>query len=111
MSHFINLATAIAMTTEFRANKETITDPAYRGQNLILQCETFTRDAFDALLKQDDCVGIRIYCGMKRDMRIKLVAVGVNSQDEDILDLGKEVIVDEGLPCPTFCPPPSPLNI
>jgi len=110
MSHNITLQDAIDMTTRFRANKENILAQAYRGQNILVICETFTRDAFDDLLAQQDCQKIRIYFGMDSSYKIKVIAVGVDSNDDDILTSRAELISEQGLPCPPICPPSSPLN-
>ncbi|MBI3234174.1 MAG: hypothetical protein HYZ42_09065 [Bacteroidetes bacterium] len=113
--HFISLSTAITMTSTYRSNKESILIPDKRGLNILLNSETFNRSAFDALLAQPGCAGIRIYFGMTMDNKIRVIAVGVNAQDSDMLPGDEQavdefVIVEEGLPCPELCPAPSPLN-
>jgi hypothetical protein len=80
-------------------------------------CETFKRNAFDDLLSQDGCVGIRFYLGMDDEFKVVLVAVGVNENDEDMLPVSEDFLTDEnkilenGYRCPTTCPPPSVLNL
>ena len=110
MSHLINLQTAITMTSTFRTNKETILATAYRNQNILTICETFTRDAFDTLLGQDDCQGIRIYFGMDSNYKVNAVIVGIDSNGNDILKTGAEKIAEMGQRCPPYCPSASPLN-
>ncbi len=118
MNNFISLAQAIAMTTTYRKNKEAILDPKYQGQDILPICETFDRSAFDALLAEGDCTYIRVYLGMGDDLKIRIIAVGANSKEEDILppaelvkmDDGGAVIVDDGNRCPFYCPPASVLN-
>ena len=114
-SHFISLEQAIEMTTRYRNEKLTITKPAYGSK--LLNCETFNRKAFDKILAEADCVAVRIYFSMDDDLAVKIIAVGVNDQDEDILppegsvpEDEDEVIVEFGQSCPPLCPPPSPLN-
>lgn len=121
-NHFISLSQAVEMTTRYRSRKETILEPEYRGKNTLLLAETFTRDAFDALLAEDGCVSIRVYFGMTEDLQVRTIFVGVNKDDEDLLppiDAGLKVqetttgtnrIVEEGAPCPEFCPKRSALN-
>src|SRR6266487_1896594 len=113
-SHSISLQEAIEMTSRYRSQRETVLTPAHKG--ILLTCETFNRSAFDALLAEPDCVGIRIYFGMAKDLTIKLIAVGLNEKDEDILPSAistaedDKTISENGLPCPPVCPPSSPLN-
>ena len=116
MNHFISLQKAVEMTTRYRAEKENVLAPAYKGQNLIAKCETFDRDAFDTLLSNPGCVSIRVYYGMDDNLKVHAIVVGVNAKNEDILpgtqnalDSGGE-IVEESRRCPDDCPPPSPLN-
>ena len=120
MNNFISLAQAIAMTTTYRKNKEVILDPKYQGQDILPICETFDRSAFDALLAEADCTYIRVYLGMDEDLKLRVIAVGANSKNEDILPPagqtkldggdGGGVIVEEGVRCPVICPPSSGLN-
>ena len=115
-NHFIPLPQAVAMTTLYRAEKENILMPEYRGKNILLISETFDRAAFDTLLAQSGCEKIRIYYGMEDGLKVRVLAVGVNEKDEDMLpsgDMAKDggdKIVEVGQPCPELCPPPSPLN-
>jgi hypothetical protein len=114
-SHFISLQQAIEMTSLYRAEKENILAPKFRDQGILPICETFDRNAFDSLLAESDCIRIRTYFCMDTNLNVKLVIVGVNSNNEDILPAGNtlsggEEIVEEGQRCPPYCPPPSPLN-
>ncbi|MEI9959529.1 MAG: hypothetical protein WDM90_25155 [Ferruginibacter sp.] len=115
-THFIPLEQAIEMTTLYRAEKEKILAPAFQNKGILPICETFNREAFDYLLKEDGCVGLRFYYGMGEDLNIHIIAVGVNAANEDMLpkagvftDPGNQ-IVDDGQRCPVDCPPPSPLS-
>lgn len=107
-SHRILVDEAIAMTTAYRD---------IRPENYPI-CETFGRHAFDALLRQTDCVAIRIYYGAKEDKTIHAILVGVNSKGEDIVkglglppgDPDEDLVFEDGTRCPSVCPPPSPLN-
>ena len=114
MPNNISLAQAINMTSLYRAERENILAEEYKNTDLLLTCETFDRQAFDDLLSQAGCEKIRIYFGMTEDFQVRAIVVGVNSADEDMLP-GSQVsvtsqIVEDGLPCPNTCPPPSPLN-
>ncbi len=117
MSHFISLAEAITMTTLYRGNRETILNSLYQGQAILPLSETFDRAAFDAVLSQPDCSGLRIYYGMDADYKVHAVIVGVNAADEDILPgtatqlAEEELIIEKGIRCPELCPTASDLNM
>jgi len=114
MPNNISLNAAIAMTSRYRAERSTILKTEYAEENILLTCETFSRDAFNELFETTECVGVRIYFGMTEELQVRAIVVGVNSSDEDILPesgtIVTEMIIEEGLPCPSACPPPSPLN-
>jgi hypothetical protein len=119
-SNFISLAEAKALTTMYRGAKEVILEPQFKGRGVLPICETFPREAFDTVLAQHGCVGLRIYFAMDQANMVKLVIVGVNDQDQDMLpdaSLGRiditiaaDGIIDQGRRCPFDCPPASPLN-
>ena len=116
--NLITLNEAVQMTTLFRNEMEAILAQPYQGKNILAICETFGRQAFDTLLTEDDCVGLRIYYGMSDDLQVHAIVVGVNSKNEDILPAGgiavpmttTPVIIEDSLRCPDNCPPASPLN-
>jgi hypothetical protein len=115
-SHFISLSKAKEMTLRYSTEKNNILKPDLTNPNILLTSETFDREAFDKLLAQAGCVGIRVYFGMDANLTIKIIAVGVDEDNKDILpsplteaiEGGEEnggVIVEEGRPCPPNCPP------
>jgi hypothetical protein len=112
MSQFITLQQAVDMTTMYRSDKESILATDMQGKNILLNCETFLRGSIDTLLGQSGCAKIRIYFSMSDTKQVRLVIVGVNANDEDMLPGGMtdNVIVENGTACPFACPPPSPLN-
>lgn len=113
---FIPLDQAKAMTALYRAQKENILAPDYKGKDILSICETFDRTIFDTILAEKDCTYLRVYFGMDPDLKIKVILVGVDSKGQDILPAqnseAKEgddptgYIGEEGLPCPTYCPVP-----
>jgi len=113
-THSISLDTAIEMTTKYRDEKENILLPVHWEKNILAKSEAFERDAIQFLLDQADCQKIRVYYGMNADLKVHAILVGVNSADEDILPQESNTedgeIVEQGLRCPTMCPPASPLN-
>ncbi|MEP7376067.1 MAG: hypothetical protein ABI675_21910 [Chitinophagaceae bacterium] len=116
--HFISLAQAIEMTSRFRNEKENILAPEYKDKGILPICETFGRDAIDTLLAQTGCVALRVYGGMSANLDVRYIIVGVNALGEDMLPQGESAskilteptIVEDGIRCPTTCPPGSPLN-
>ena len=120
VSHFISLNQAIEMTQRYRDEKGPVLAPDMRDRKILPICETFNREAFDSLLAQDGCVGIRLYFSMDDELKVQIIAVGVNASKEDMLPSGSgetsmtsattDVIVEDGQRCPDDCPPPSPLN-
>jgi len=60
-------------------------------------------DNVKKILEQEDCIGLRIYNGYNdAEQKISLVVVGVNSNEEDMLENG--IIYDEMALCPPICP-------
>lgn len=118
MSNFISLQQAVALTTNYRNEKENILAPAYKGKDILLNFETFDRASFEALLAETDATYIRVYLGMDTDLKIRLIAVAADSKNVDILPAASGVagiddganIVEDGIRCPPNCQPPSPLN-
>ena|SRR5215213_8618288 len=117
--HLISFDTAKTFTKDFRDKKKKILKEEYGDKNTIPLSETFDRDAFDYILSQQGCVGIRIYFGMNAEERVNLIIVGVNDKNEDIVTVqtgdvmmktsDTDPIAENGEPCPTSCPPPSGL--
>ena len=117
MKHFISLDKAKKMIGHFRHKKEHLLKDEFKGKHLLPTCLTYERAAFDALLKQPGCAHVRLYFGMDENAQVKIIAVGVNEKGEDMVtastfsttgETGE--IVDEGVRCPTECPPTSPLT-
>ncbi len=116
--HFIALETAVEMTTRYRAQMTNILATGVRDQNILPICETFNREAFDKVLKNDNCVGVRLYYSMDENLRIHMIVLGVDEENKDILPadvdniemVTNRLIIEKGLRCPMDCPPASPLN-
>ena len=114
IDHFITLDEAKIMTARYRAEKENILAPEYKGQNILSICETFNRGEFDFVLAQQGCVGLRVYFGMTPELKVKVIVVGVDADNKDILpsssvaltDGGGKGVVEYGRPCPDHCPDP-----
>lgn len=120
--HSISLDRLKELTTHYEKNKTKILKDEFHGNGTLPTCETFERAAFDQLLAQEACVGIRIYYGMDEESNVKLVAVAVDKNDQDILNSNSNLkkvqayetteepmlALSDGLRCPPFCPPPPP---
>lgn len=113
--HRITLQQAVEMTTRYRQEKAAILKPEYNS-DILARAETFSRSAFDELLGQKGCVSIRAYYGMDEKKNVKLLFVGVNAENEDMLPSeknglnGEASIQDVGQRCPPICGKQSPLN-
>ena len=67
----------------------------------------FHREAFETLLKQPGCAGIRIYHGKGKGGEKHLVLVGV---DQDGADIASGDVMQRDWPCPPYCDRASPFN-
>lgn len=67
----------------------------------------FWKNEVQKILDQQSCVGLRCYFGTKDDRTPCLILVGV---DADGNDLEGGPLVEDGLPCPPFCPSSSSLS-
>jgi hypothetical protein len=66
----------------------------------------FHREAFDAILKQPGCAGIRIYRGKAEKGTHHFVMVGVDGEGSDMV---QGEVMEKCQPCPPFCDAKSPL--
>jgi hypothetical protein len=108
--HFIDLKRAIELTSIYRNNKASMVTPDF-SESLHIS-ETVDGSAIKAILDQPGCVKFRSYFGMDVEKKICLIFVGVNANDEDMVDgvFANGLIIDETAKCPPVCPPVSPLN-
>jgi hypothetical protein len=93
--HWIDLDSATQLTANWR--KRHAKSPKAMG---------FSRAAFDRILKQTGCKGIRCYYAQKDDGMWTLVLVGIDAKGRDMT---KGEIAQEGEPCPPMCDSSSPL--
>lgn len=109
-NHFIDLKRAIELTSIYRNNKGSMVTLDF-SESLHIS-ETVDAAAIKAILDQPGCVKFRSYFGMDEEKKICLIFVGVNANDEDMVDgiFTNGLIVDDNLKCPPVCPPKSPLN-
>jgi hypothetical protein len=96
-NHSISLDDAARLTKNFR---ESVPTGSVLG-------EYFGGNAIQEVLKQDGCIGIRIYYAKKDDGNPTLVIVGVDKSGNDMFN---NLIIDHGFPCPPICNSTNPLN-
>jgi len=103
--NFISLPQAKELTKRYRDNLKAIATPEYA--NSLKNSETFDAAAVRAILDQPGCVEFRTYYGMKEDLSICSIFIGVDEKGNDIINStnngGEDVIVEFGQVCPPFC--------
>jgi len=117
-NHLITVADAADLTSNFRSQKEDILADNMKDAGTLPICETFDRTAFDIILGDTNCTGIRIYLGIDGNAKVRMIVTGVNSGDEDIFipsnhpanSFDADCVVEDGARCPPNCPPSSSLN-
>lgn len=67
----------------------------------------FGKAAIQAILNQEECVGIRIYYALDDSGAKQLIAVGVKANQDDLYN---GLIAERTYPCPTMCSSANPLN-
>ena len=95
--HTIKLDEASAWTQNYR-------DTINSGDTIA---HAFGKDAIQAILDQNNCVGIRIYYALDEDGHKQLIIVGVNSQDNDLYE---GLLAERSYRCPSTCSSNNPLN-
>lgn len=90
----IPLSEAALMTAEYRE---------FNPNSVI--AHFFGREILEQILSQENCMGIRIYYGLK-DGQKELIIVGADSHQDDLTDL----VGDISLPCPKACSAQNALN-
>jgi hypothetical protein len=94
-NHKITLEQGQALTKEFRRRFGNQPNGYY-----------FSKDIFNSILEQTGCVGIRFYFASDMDGVLKLVFVGVDQQEDDLL----AIVGDSGSLCPPACGGSNVLN-
>ncbi|MBY0537682.1 MAG: hypothetical protein K2P88_17630 [Chitinophagaceae bacterium] len=116
-AHEISLAVAKELINRFQNEKSNILRSDISAGTVFCTAESFERSIVDRIMVQTDCVGLRIYYGMKEDLSIHAILVGYNSSGADILpssiinenecvEDGDGVIGEDATRCPPVCPPP-----
>jgi len=107
MKNTISYETAKSYIERFRNNRNNTEVPEFKGS--LSLSETFEVEAFRALVAQPGCVGVRIYYGMKEDLKICAVIVGVNAENQDMVGAARsgenDIIIEDSQLCPPICSP------
>ncbi len=109
-NHLITLAEAQEMTKRYAVRHEEILERTFKNKKILPQSETFDREALDRILLQVGCEKVRIYFGMDVNDMVKLLLVGVNTRDEDMISSADPVIMENGIRCPPTCTVISPFS-
>jgi hypothetical protein len=106
INHDITLQDAVELTTRFRTEMPLMLKPEFSHIGVFPICETFKRSVFDQLVMRSECVAIRCYLGMDGNNLVKLLFVGVDDNNNDILSNANEepgYIFEYGQRCPPIC--------
>jgi hypothetical protein len=96
--HAISFDNAKVLTKAYRDNNPNQVKGGY-----------FSKKAINSLLDQPDCVGIRIYFGNDVNKVMKIVIVGVNEGEDDLIE-ATNLCLDFSIPCPDRCGEDNLLN-
>jgi hypothetical protein len=72
----------------------------YGNRSTALTAGAYSRDIFDKILAQPQCVGVRFYPGLDTGGRLTLLFCGVDNRGDDIL---AGIIGDTPWRCPPLC--------
>lgn len=95
-NHSITLAEAAEMTKNFRDQKATQPLGGFFG-----------KDAIEAILNQEECVGLRYYNAENAKGELTIVLVGVKANMDDMFN---GVLAEFSRPTPTYSGVKNPLN-
>lgn len=75
----------------------------------------FGSSRINQVLNQAGCIGLRMWYGWGPDedgnQAPQLYVVAVDANGNDILPAGNEIILDDSMPCPRYCPTGSSLEV
>lgn len=95
--HAITLQEASEWTANYRATINS-------GETIA---HYYGKDALSAILDQSGCVGIRIYYALDNNSAKQIIAVGVDSNGNDLYN---GLLAERTIKCPITCSLPNPLN-
>lgn len=95
--HSITLNEAGKLTRNYREKA---------GEKAI-KAEFIGKETLQNILNQESCVGIRIYYGEANNGKPEMVLVGVDIEENDLIE---GILAEKTLPCPPYCGESNPLN-
>jgi len=96
---FISLSDAATLTASHRSSNPEAVQGHFLGRTKLLD-----------LLNQSGCRGLRIYHGESSSGGREIVVVGVDSNENDILDSTNPLVLDTSVLCPPTCSNSNSLN-
>ncbi len=112
MENLLPVTDAKTMVKTYLENKSTILKPEYLERNVLSNTITYGVEAFKNLVNNPKCTNIRLYFGMKQNLEITGIFVGVDPEGNEILIQNDgnlkgdtEYTLDEGIRCPPTCHP------
>ncbi len=113
-SNFITLAQFQAMKLLYGQNGQSILQPQFQNQQILVTSETFNADIITAITNVTGFAAFRIYYGMSTDMKVHAMLVAVDANGNDILPTdptlkfapaggGGGVIGEDSQRCPPSC--------
>lgn len=106
INHEISLEEAIEMTTRFREEIQSMFKPEFIAIGVLPLSETFNKTVFEDLVMQPGCIAVRAYLGMDDSNEVRLLFVGVDENNNDILSGSNGqtgYIFEYGQRCPPIC--------
>jgi hypothetical protein len=87
-THFITLAQFLAMKQLYGQNGQSILQPQFQNQQILVTSETFNSDIITAITNVTGYAGFRIYYGMSPDLKVHAMLVATDINGNDILPSG-----------------------
>ncbi len=88
--HLISLQRSNELITNFKKNRSSLLNVNLKEIDervgILPTCETFNAEVIKEVLKQPDCVGLRIYMGLNDHYEVVFVLRGVDALGKDILN-------------------------
>jgi hypothetical protein len=123
-SHKIPYDEAYTMIERYQTNVDKMLNPELMTSKCMPRSETFRKEEILKYLSQPEIEYFRIYLGMKPNMDLHTILVGVDKDGHDLLpkeglghvppgtippgddpDPDAPAIFEDALRCPSYCPP------
>lgn len=113
-SHRIPYDEAYNMIERYQTNIDKMLNPDLMTTKCMPLSETFRKEAILEYLSQSDVAYFRVYLGMKPNMEVHTIIIGVDKDGHDILPKpghppgdgpDDPAIFEDAVRCPSVCPP------